>query len=383
MPKRKPGTGTVFYIKSKRKYMASFINPIGKRISHSFKTKKEAELFLARQIYLLQNNKYDADPDVKMTLARWLMYYLLTYKKPVVSIQTYRAYVEAVERMEPILNLKLKDFHNVFIIQDFFNSMLEKYSTSTVALMKTVLCQAIHKAYMLQVISQDYSNQIELLQQRRKKSTACVFSLQELESLKSFYKDLYDRQARGWQHYVIFMIALYTGMRVSEILALSWTDINLKIGEIYVHKTLVSDAHKTILQNVPKSMAGIRKIRIPALLISLLQEYRLRWMEKKYETLILFQSNVIKNQYLTLRSVDKLFLLACNSCGISGRTFHGLRHTYASYLLLKNVPLSVVSHTLGHSNSSITLNIYSHFINGSDPVVAQVAEKMYSDTLKP
>lgn len=381
--KRKFGTGTVFFLKRRNKYMASYYNPIGKRISRTFDTKEEAQLFLEKQLYLLSNNKYTEDPDVKITLAKWLTHFLITYKKPMVSIQTYRGYVEAVARMEPILDLPLKSFNNVFAIQDFFNSLRKQYSISTISIMKSVLCQAIHKAYTLRVIAYDYSKQVELLPQRRKKHIVKIFSINELQQLEAFYKDLYDQRSMMAQHYIIFMIGLYTGMRASEILALAWSDIDLNIGEIYVHKTLVSDAHKTILQDVPKSMSGIRKIRIPNLLLDLLKEYFLIWKEKGFEISALFQSPRLRNQFMSLRAVDRLFLIACKACNIKGRTFHSLRHTYASYLLLRNVPISVVSHTLGHSSSTITLNIYSHFIDGSDPMVAQVAEMMYDSQVLP
>lgn len=382
MAKRKPGTGSIFFLKNRNKYMASYLNPVGKRINHTFNTKYEAELFLEKQLYLLNNNKYISDPDVEVTLAKWLAEYLITYKKPDVAIQTYRGYVEAVGRLEPILDLKLNSFNNVFVIQDFLNSCRKKYSSSTIHIMKSVLCQAIHKAFMLQMIPHDYSKQIEFRRLRRKNYRVSTFTIDELNQLKAFYKDLYDNKPLLAQHYVIFMIALYSGMRASEILALSWPDINLQIGEIYVHQTLVSDAHKTILQDVPKSMSGIRKIRIPNLLVDLLKEYQARWAEQGYKVPILFQSRKLKNHYLCLRTIDKLFFVACNKCGITGRTFHGLRHTYASYLLLKNVPISIVSHTLGHATSSITLNIYAHFINGSDPIVAEVAEGMYDSELE-
>lgn len=164
----------------------------------------------------------------------------------------------------------------------------------------------------------------------------------------------------------VIQTAIYTGARISEILALRWPDVNLDSGVIEIKRSLSTAKVKgeTNQEKVrwfdPKTKSGTRKIPIGGELVNALKA----WKEKCPSS--------------------RLDLVFCNEFGEPGdRTgigryglapaleqaqidkavsMHGLRHTYASMLILLKRPITMVSKYLGHADVSITMRVYAHFL---------------------
>lgn len=392
--KRAPGTGSIYWYEARKKYVASFFNPFGKRVSKSFKTKEEASEFLDMQMSSIENKLYVDMPAENITLAEWITNYLITYKKPYVSLQTYQSYVSATVRLKPILHLRLKRSANIYVIQKFFNDMVKEYSFNTIKLMKTVLYQAIHKAYDLHMIPENYADKLEIhpLRNIKKHRMVKVFSVEQLSLLHDAFYYYYEHKRRGMEQYVIFMIALYAGLRVGEILALQWSDIDLNKGKIFVSKTLITLRDKTSIQNCPKTESSYRTVSIPKILIDLLKDYKeychgltndkilyFNALDNDFSKSFLFSN--YQGGYFPYSAVRVMFSRICKRYHICNYTFHSLRHTFASYLLANGVPITVVSHVLGHRSPAVTLSIYSHFVPQSDSVIIATVSSMYEKNL--
>ena len=190
----------------------------------------------------------------------------------------------------------------------------------------------------------------------------------ELRKLSKVIESLEDRPIAA-----ALAIGLETGMRRGEIVSLAWKDIDYEgasgAGTIRVPGTKTGKSHRTI------TMTGSLK--------ELLQEYEL-WQEAKLK-----KHNVKKNKEtpvitspvckkmcpdaLTTKT-GKLFREHEFPDGFS---FHGLRHTHASYALAGGIPIQALSARLGHSNITQTVDTYGHLVEGIDEAVT----KSFEDTL--
>lgn len=164
------------------------------------------------------------------------------------------------------------------------------------------------------------------------------------------------RTARKHQprYYALYALAITTGARLGELLALQRTDVDLGVGTLRISKT-VHNGRVT----VPKTSAGRRTIRLSKTALDALQDH----MDHFAGDVWVFPSPVnemsIHRATLHISYWKPVLRLA----GLSDETrFHDLRHTAASLLLGESVPVPVVSQLLGHADSSITLKVYAHLL---------------------
>ena len=159
---------------------------------------------------------------------------------------------------------------------------------------------------------------------------------------------------------------LLTGIRRGEMSGLRWSDIDFEKGLIHIRRNRLATKEFGIYEKGPKTRTSKRDIPLPKELIADLYEYK-KWFEmadpKFNERLddYYLASNIYREPLYPgvvgywLRDLEKEYGLKQVSC-------HGLRHTYCSLLLSSNVPIQTVSKYMGHSDSTVTLKVYSHFI---------------------
>ena len=155
------------------------------------------------------------------------------------------------------------------------------------------------------------------------------------------------------------LLSLYTGMRLGEICALKWTDIDWERKTIAVRRTAQRVVRtdwpgtKTVLMiGTPKSRSSCRVLPVPAFLLD-----GLRRMAKQAESGYVFGDSA---KAAEPRTVQRRFKRFMESIGISGVHFHTLRHSFATRLLEMNVDVKTVSVLLGHESAQTTLDFYAH-----------------------
>lgn len=168
--------------------------------------------------------------------------------------------------------------------------------------------------------------------------------------------------------YTAFLVLYYTGMRIGELMALTFADVDLKAGTISINKTYHKIDGKTVI-TPPKTEKGNRTITIPSFLCKCLDRHMKRIYGATSDTL-LFSSS--KNPYL--QHMKKHETLA----GLHHIRLHDLRHSHASLLIELGFSALLVSERLGHENVSTTLDIYSHLFPSKQSEVADKLEKLYS-----
>ncbi len=188
---------------------------------------------------------------------------------------------------------------------------------------------------------------------------------------------------RGERLEALYILALSTGMRQDELLALKWEDVDLEGGRLRVRRTL-THADKAFVLGEPKTKNSRRTIRLTKGTISALQAHLSRHLEEIEEMGSLYQpgglifatelGTIINPSNLRNRSFKPLL----KRSGLPQIRFHDLRHTCATLLLSKNVNPKVVSEMFGHSSISITLDIYSHLLPDMQEKAIEALEEMLS-----
>lgn len=157
-------------------------------------------------------------------------------------------------------------------------------------------------------------------------------------------------QTFPFERYAALIVDLYTGMRISELIAFEWSDVGIQQCYIDVNKQY----YKGRLTTTKNSKS--RRIFVPQFIIDLLLQ--LKRYQKVSSKIVLCGST---GGYINSNKlVANWFKKAVKQMGLEDYNFHCLRHTYAAYLLSKGVPLKFVQEQLGHSTPQTTLNIYDH-----------------------
>lgn len=179
---------------------------------------------------------------------------------------------------------------------------------------------------------------------------------------------------------IAVMLALYTGMRIGEISALQWSDVDLDAGVLHVNSTvqripnMKEERNKTsLIFDKPKSLYSNRVIPLTAKLIELLEA------EQKKTT-----SNYVvscQDSFAEPRTVRYRYYRIVRAAGISPIHFHGLRHTFATRCIETGMDVASLSRILGHSSIKMTLDIYTGATMEHKIASMQKLDTMYDKAL--
>lgn len=168
------------------------------------------------------------------------------------------------------------------------------------------------------------------------------------------------------------MAALFTGMRLGEVLALRWSRVDLDRKVAQVREALEQTKAHGIRFKSPKSKAGRRDITLPEVLVDVLREHRKGQLELRMQLgagrlpddALLFAD--IEGKPLSPNAISAAWSDFAERIGMPLVTFHALRHTHASQLIDAGVDIVTISKRLGHAKPDITLRIYAHLFRKDD-----------------
>jgi integrase len=172
--------------------------------------------------------------------------------------------------------------------------------------------------------------------------------------------------------YVPAMTALFSGMRLGEVLALRECRVDLDRKVAQVREALEETKAHGIRFKPPKSKAGRRDITLPDILVDVLREHRRQRLEMRMQLgagrlpddALLFAD--LNGEPLSPNAVSAAWADFAEKIGMPDVTFHALRHTHASQLIDAGVDIVTISKRLGHSKPDITLRIYAHLFRKDD-----------------
>jgi integrase len=230
-------------------------------------------------------------------------------------------------------------------------------SSQTVLHVHRVLSQALGHAVRLGVLFKNPARQVK--PPRPPSREIKILDKNEIASLINAAKEA--------GLYVAVLAAVTTGMRRGELLALRWSDIDLNAASLTVNQSLERIKGKFEFKS-PKTKTSRRTISLPAITVEALREHYKAQLEERFKLGLgrdprgLVFSRPDGPQPMDADTLTKSFRRLVAATKVTPITFHGLRHTHISHLLMEGVHVKVVSERAGHANVNTTLAVYAAYI---------------------
>jgi integrase len=185
-------------------------------------------------------------------------------------------------------------------------------------------------------------------------------------------------EARGTRLHPYLSLAVLTGMRPGELLALRWGDVDLDAASVTVRRARKRDGSI----GATKTARSRRRIDLPEIVVRSLRVHRMAMLEARIaagsewrDTNLVFTTWT--GGMLHPRNLTRAFKALLRRADVPDIRLYDLRHTNATLLLLRNIPARVVSERLGHANINLTLDTYTHVL----PTMGKDAARELDDLL--
>ncbi len=341
------------------RYTAGYDPETGKRIIKNVLGKTQAEVKEKLKRAVEDNRKIDAAKGQDLTVGQWAVLWFENYAKPAIRESTaehYRNYIEKhiVPRIGKILLRKLTTLD----IQKFYNKSRESgrvqryegmedlhLSNKTIRGLHAVLRQCLEQAVTERLIPYNHAANCKL--PPKEKNEMQIIPPEKLGD--------YLRAAEEHGVLPMFYLELTTGLRRGELLALLWTDLNIKEKCLTVSRS-VARGKGELRVTEPKTKNSIRTVYVDDEAIRLLVEDRKNHPFSPY----LFPSPVTGGMYGP-DCVGRMHKKLLKKAGIEEHVrFHDLRRTFATMALQNGVDPKTVSGMLGHYSAEFTLDVYTN-----------------------
>jgi integrase len=349
--KRGNGEGSLFERKApgRKSHWVAALGYNGRRYVAYAATKSEARATLNKLIQKRDAGRLGGDraTTVSAFLERWLE----SAVKGSVRTSTHRLYKGMVKKhVAPrIGSIRLErlspaDVHN-------FMADMEANRASGAVRHKVynIIHAALGQALKLDMVTRNVADAVSRPRVIRK----------HVETLSTAQAKVFLEAAASDRLYALFLLAIHTGMRQGELLALQWSDVDLKKRVLSVRHTL-SPIGRTL--EATKTPGSVRRIELTRAAAKALKAHQARTLaEGLRASPFVFcdtQGGPINKDNLMHRSFRPIL----EQAELPPVTFHALRHTCASLLLSQGANVKQIQELLGHSSSRVTLDVYAHLM---------------------
>jgi integrase len=360
-------------------------NPVDGKKKYKWHTfhgnKKQAQAELARLVNDLNTGAYvePSRDSVQVFLKKWL-----ELVKSKLAGKTFERYAEIVRgHLVPAIGNVVLARLTPMQIQNYYSQALERgrldgkggLSAQTVVHHHRVLHDALQQAVKWQLLVRNPADAVEPPKPEVK----------EMRALDEAETAWFLAAAEGTRLYIPIWLAIATGMRRGEILALRWRDVDVAKGFVRVQRSL-EQTDEGVRFKEPKRKRSRRPISMPAILIETLLAHQSEQAELKANLGSHYTDNDLVCCYEDGRiwipeSFTSQYFAFTRKIGVKVR-FHDLRHSHASQLLRAGVHPKVVSERLGHSSIGITLDTYSHLLPGVQEEAARTVDSALRTAIK-
>lgn len=362
--KRSNNSGSIYPFRDK--YRAAFTTPAGKRLFKVFTTEEEAQAWLTLQKADVVNDSY-IEPST-LTLGQWSAEYLATYCKPMVEESTFNLYKLTAKKLAPLSNIPLQKL-NAVTVQKFLNKL--ELSENMRNKVYKLLNQMIKQAVVVNLLRHNFMEVVKAPQPEHTEIE--TFTAEEIKKvLDTIATSIYYKK-----YLPFFTLAVHSGARLGELLGLRITEVEddrIKIKDaIRSGRILDLESRPKRKKNV-KTDSSYRSITLSKKIIDMLREaYRT-------EPIVVggYVFHTANGTPYSMRNMERTWERILIEADIPYRKFHALRHTHATELLGKGVPVLEVSRRLGHAKASTTLNIYGHAIKGYAEQIPAIVNEIFN-----
>ena len=340
-------------------------------------TKKRAEKVLADLLHRLDTG--DFVKPTKVTVAEFLQRWLYDYASTNVRPRTFQRYQGIIEtHLIPILGnipltqLKPSDVQHCYTksIEIRLDGKPGKLAAKTVLQHHRVLSQALSHAVKWGLVSRNAAAAVDAPRPVTREMRTL-----DSESVRSF---LYA--AEDTEYFALFHLAVYTGLRRSELLGLRWRAVSLEMASLSVVQTMqrLRDGETAFLE--PKTAKGRRSLALSPAAVLVLRDHK-----EKQQALRTFAGSLSSEDDLVFSHVDgsplepdtvsQAFVRIARKAGLHGIRLHDLRHTHATLMLQQGIHPKIVQERLGHATIAVTLDIYSRVLPGMQEAAAKRFEE--------
>jgi integrase len=365
MAKRANREGTIYRRKKDGLYCASITLADGKR--KYFYSKKRQEVYEKLHEALREQQQGTLITAPQQTLSQYLSYWLENNVKGSIRPRSYERY-EAIVRLHlvPLLGkVKLQALTPQHVQSLKSKKLKEGLSPTTVSAIQGVLHKALSDAVKMGLIARNVCDAVSPPREQHK----------EIHPLTADQARKLLEAAKGHSQEALFVLALATGMRRGELLGLKWQDINFAEGTLQVRRILSrvptqmrEEVGDLYMEAEPKTKSSRRNIALAAFAVEALKQHRIRQEEAKRKAGDAWEDH----DYVFCTPMGKhlnpghgvlvQLKILLKKAGLPEIRFHDLRHSAATLLLSSGVHPKVVQEILGHSQISMTMDIYSHVL---------------------
>ena len=282
----------------------------------------------------------------------WLNQWLEVYIRPSVKVRTYERYKLIIEQhiKDNIGNFDLDDL-SPLVLQSFITGLLQNgnrktgagLSANSVNAVISVIQSSLKTARLLG-LTKEYTAD-KLKRPKLKEKPVECFTLAEQKRIEQAVMNGKKDKLYGIIH------SLYSPMRIGELIALQWCDIDFGKGILTVSKSCHYGKEALVIDE-PKTATSRRVIPLPRQLLPILKS-----IKKKSDSPFVVSAN---GSTVSVRSYQRSFELLLKKLNIPHKGFHSLRHTFATRALECGMDVKTLSEILGHKNPVVTLNRYAH-----------------------
>lgn len=348
----------------------------GKQLQRSFTGKTQKEVREKMQAVAVEVNRGTYTAPSKLTVGQWLDIWLSDYLGGV-KPATMTVYTNNVRRhIKPALGaVRLADLRP-HMVQQFVNGL--ELSPASVRLAYKVLHMALEKAVELDYLPRDPAARCELPRLEQK----------EIRPLDDHQVSALLEAVRGGLLGPLVTLALFTGLRKSELLGLTWDRIDFQRGTILIDRQLARMEHRAGAGLFISPKSGKSRTISPApSALKVLREQKRRQAEMRLLAGptwdnphgLVFTSEL--GGPLEHSRVESRFQAAVRSAGLSGVRLHDARHTYAVNAIRAGDDIKTIQGNLGHASAAFTLDRYGHFTERMQRDSAARMERFIRDVL--
>lgn len=312
-----------------------------------------------------QENKNELIEPSKLNFGQFLDLWIENYAESSVSegtLENYRSMINKHIKKDSIAKIQLTKLDS-FMIQNYIAKKMksgridgrgDKLSPKSVKEQLSLIKNALKYACIWRILKENPSQYVQ--PPKVSKAQTLTFTAEEAKR--------FLQHAEGDRFYLLFLMAIFTGLRQGELRGLRWSDIDFNNCTISVKQTVRKSGTKAIFKE-PKTPGSYAMVTFDQSFIPLLEEHRKQQMKDQEAFGPGYEKNFLvfcsyNGRPIDLKRLNVHFKNIIKKAEVPEIRFHDLRHSCATILLENGVDIKLIQQRLRHSDIKTTGNIYSH-----------------------